>query len=107
MDYQYLPAILTAISAMLVAFGTGVKWVISRMDRQDAAEREWQTAERAKLESQFMARIETLEKNIENQEHELSRMRSELTAYVRHVGVLEGLLKANGIEVPPFIKAAV
>lgn len=106
MDYTHLPTILTALTATLVAFGGGIKWMLARMDNQDAAEREWQFKEREKLETQFNARITALERLIEGQDHELSRMRTELTAYVRHVGVLEGLLKANGIEAPLLIKPA-
>ena len=101
MDYTQLPAIIAAVTALIAAFGGGVKWMLSRMDRQDEAERAWQNAERDKLEKQFLARITALEQHITTQDAELVRMREELTKYVRHVGVLEGLLRANGIEVPP------
>ena len=105
MDYTQLPAIIAAITALIVAFGGGVKWMLARMDRQDLTERTWQTAEREKLERLFTAQIAALEANAKNQEAEITRMRKELTTYVRHVGVLEGLLRANGIEVPPLAKA--
>jgi len=104
MDYTHIPTILTALTATLVAFGGGIKWMLGRMDRQDAAERDWQAREREKLEAQFNARIVNLERMIEGQDQELGRMRMELTAYVRHVGVLEGFLKANGIEAPILVK---
>ena len=98
MNYENIPTIISAVMAVLVAFGAGIKWMLGRMDRQDATEREWQAAERAKLEVLFSARITSLERQIGGQETELHRMQSELTSYVRHVGVLEGLLKANGID---------
>ena len=104
MDFTNLPAILAAITAALVAFGGGIKWMLGRMDSQDAADRIWQTSERAKLEALFNARIDGLERHIALQDADLALMRSDLTSYVRHVGVLEGLLKANGIEAPALIK---
>ena len=104
MEYANFPAVLTALTAGLVAFGGGIKFMLTRMDRQDAEDREWQSREREKLEAQFNARIDALERMITGQDHELAAMRSELTAYVRHVGVLEGLLKANGIEAPLLVK---
>lgn len=106
MDSTNLPAVLAAITAAAVAFGGGVKWMLSRMDSQDAADRIWQTNEREKLEGQFNARIDALERHINLQDADLANMRTELTSYVRHVGVLEGLLKANGIEAPALIKHA-
>lgn len=104
MDYTQAPAIIAAVTALIVAFGGGVKWMLTRMDNQDAAERKWQTDEREKLEKQFLARIATMEAHIANQENQIEQMRNELTRYVRHVGVLEGLLRANGIEAPPLAK---
>lgn len=105
MDYTQIPAILAGVGTVLAALAGGAKWMLVRMDRNDAAEREWQVREREKLEKQFMERIEGLTRQIETQEGEIARMRSDLTMYVRHVGVLEGLLKANGIEAPPLVKA--
>lgn len=100
MDWSAFPAVLTAVTALLVAFGGGIRWMISRMDRQNADERAWQNSEREKLETQFKNRIEALEARITQQDHEIESTRTELRAYVRHVGVLEGLLKANGVDVP-------
>ena len=107
MDLTGVPAILSGLLAIGVAFAGGVKWMLMRMDRQDAAERTWQEAERKKLEALFAAQINGLEKQIDGQNTEIARLRGELTTYVRHVGVLEGLLKANGIEAPPIIKAVI
>lgn len=107
MNYEHLPTLIAAITAMLVAFGGGIRWMLSRVDKKDADERVWQNEERLKLETLFSARIDSLERQIAGQDTELSRMRSELTSYVRHVGVLEGLLKANGIEAPVLVKSVI
>lgn len=101
MDWTVIPAVVTALTGVLVAFGGGIKWVLSRMDRNSKDERTWQNAERAKLEAQFQERIAALEARITSQENEIENTRAELRGYVRHVGVLEGLLKAHGVEVPP------
>jgi len=107
MDLTGIPAILSGLLAVGVAFAGGVKWMLLRMDRQDAAERAWQDAERKKLEALFTAQINSLEKQVDGQMAEIARLRGELTTYVRHVGVLEGLLTANGIEAPPIMKAII
>ena len=101
MDWAVIPAVVTAFTGVLVAFGGGIKWMLSRMDRHSRDERDWQNAERAKLETQFMERINALESRIKSQQDEIESTRAELRGYVRHVGVLEGLLKAHGVEVPP------
>lgn len=106
MDYQYVPAILTAVTALVVTFGGGVKWMFSRMDRLDREEREWQARERAKLEAQFNERIAGLEALVNAQSGEIGRLREDLSRYVRHVGVLEGIMKANQIE-PPLLEPRV
>lgn len=95
------PAILTAFTGILVAFGGGIKWMLSRMDTHEQREREWLTQERTKLEAQFVERITALENRLLRQEREIETTRTELRAYVRHVGVLEGLLKAHSVEIPP------
>lgn len=101
MDYTQVPAILAGVGTVLAALAGGAKWMLVRMDNNDAAERAWQVEERAKLEAQFKLQIEALTRQIASQDTVIAMMRSDLTAYVRHVGVLEGLLKANGIEAPP------
>lgn len=104
MDLSGIPAILSGLLAVGVAFAGGVKWMLSCMDTQDALERTWADGERKKLEALFSAHIQGLEKQIDGQNAEIARLRGELTTYVRHVGVLEGLLKANGIEAPAIMK---
>ncbi len=100
MTWEYLPGVLTAITGVLVAFGGGVKWMLTRMDAHDHREREWQAQERSKLEEQFNQRISSLTDRVERQDAEIAATKSELRAYIRHVGILEGLLKANGVDVP-------
>lgn len=104
MDLTQLPAILAGVGAFLASMAGGAKWMLTRVDKKDAEERQWQVEERAKLETQFKLQIDSLIRQVENQESEIARVRSDLTMYVRHVGVLEGLLKANGIEAPPLVK---
>ncbi|AGH31483.1 hypothetical protein LOKG_00047 [Loktanella phage pCB2051-A] len=100
MDYQYWPAIITAISGILITFGAGAKWMISRQDQKAQLERERQDSERQKLELMMLQRISSLETTIGAQKEEIDRMRGQIASYSRHVGVLEGILVAKGIEVP-------
>jgi len=100
MEPQLFTAIITGITGLLVVFGGGAKWMLSRMDKNSADEREWQNAERQKLEVSFAERISALEQIIRSQNEEIGRMRNQVASYSRHVGVLEGILRAKGIEVP-------
>jgi hypothetical protein len=100
MDYQYLPAIMTAITGIFITFGAGAKWMISRQDAKAQIERERQDSERMKLELMMTQRIASLETTIGAQKEEIDRMRGQIASYSRHVGVLEGILVAKGIEVP-------
>lgn len=106
MEWAQLPAIIAAVSGVLVVFGAGIKFMLNRIDKNDADQKAWEANERAKLEKQFQDQIDTLKGEIAFNQAEIGRMRSDLTSYVRHVGVLEGLLKANGIEVPAFPRNA-
>lgn len=100
MDYTTLPAILTAVTALLVAFGGGIKWMLGRQDRHDERERQWQQDQRDKLEAQFSSQIHALTGRLNRQDEEITRLRTEIGLYSRHVGVLEGLLQAHEVEVP-------
>lgn len=92
-DLGSLPDLLIASVSVLAAAGSGIVWLIRRADRR-ASEFDWkQTSEREKLEKAFYAQIEMLK-------HDNSELRRDLTRYVRHVGILEGLLKAHGLDVP-------
>lgn len=85
----------------LTTLGGAVAWMITRMDTKNQAERAFATSEREKLEKLFNEQIETLQAQAEAQNTEIAQLRRELNIYVRHVGVLEGLLKAQGVEPPP------
>ena len=102
MEIGNIPAVIAAVTALLVAFGGGIKWMLSRQDTHDLREREWQSEERKKLEHQFNERITHLTERLENQTDEIGRLRAEMAAYMRQVGILEGMLGAHGVDIPPF-----
>ena len=81
-------------------FFAGMKFILNRIDRRAKREREWQRSERTKLETAFTSRIDTLEGVVTAQQQELRFLQGEVHRHIRHVGVLEGLLRANGIPVP-------
>ncbi len=93
--------------AILTLFGAGVKFILHRIDTRTRREREWQALERAKLEEAFTARINTLEGVVNAQQNEMLFLQGEIHRHIRHVGVLEGLLRANGIPVPAIEPVAV
>ena len=93
MDYGSLPEIIAAVTAMVVAFGAGIKWMLMWSDKKVHQVQE-------QLEKQYAERFATLEQRVQQQHDELSQQREDLARYLRHVGKLEGLLQANGIDVP-------
>lgn len=95
-----IAAAVAGITAIMASAGAGAKFILSRSDKNEEREREWQAQERAKLEAQFTARIDGLEARLAANETQLGETRQQLTMYVRHVGVLEGLLKAHDLDVP-------
>ena len=74
--------------------------MINRMDRKNVEEREFELEERQKLEKFFTDQIKALQEDVHSQSKEIVQLRRELSVYVRHVGVLEGLLKSKGVEPP-------
>ena len=82
--------------------------MLTRSDREIEKTREaleTRYGERAKvleveLQAQYAARFATLEERTSSQKTELDRQRAVLETYVRHVGVLEGVLTAHNIEYP-------
>jgi predicted RNase H-like nuclease (RuvC/YqgF family) len=101
MDLGTLPVIVTALTGLFVAFGGGIKWMLARQDTHDERERAWQSEERHKLEEQFRGQIDNLIRRLENQTQEVQNLRTEMSQYQRHVGILEGMLRAHGVDVPP------
>lgn len=104
MDPQVITAISAALVSVLMAVGGAIKWLLSRMDSKDTADREAQARERNILVADFQARISAMQAVLDRQAEQIDMLRGDLTKYVRHVGVLEGLLKANGIEVPQIVE---
>lgn len=94
MDLGSLPEIISGVTALLIAFGAGVRWMIVWSDRKVARVQE-------QLQQQYAERFAALEERVANQDREITHNRDALHRYLRHVGILEGLLRANGIEVPP------
>tara|TARA_R110000796_G_scaffold41118_4_gene101497 strand:- start:728 stop:1039 length:312 start_codon:yes stop_codon:yes gene_type:complete len=93
MEYGSLPELITGFTALILAFGGGIRWMISWSDKKLAAVQ-------AQLELQYTSRFAMLEERVNNQEREIQQNREDLARYLRHVGKLEGLLTANGIEPP-------
>ena len=101
MDPEALKDLIPLFIAVLTTLGGAVVWIFNRMDAKNHEEREFEVAERAKLEKLLTEQIQTLQTQVHNQNAEIDQLRRELNVYVRHVGVLEGLLKSKGVEPPP------
>lgn len=93
MDYGSLPEILTGFTALVIAFGGGIRWMISWSDKKVQRVQD-------QLTKQYTERFAALEERVTNQEREIQQNREDLARYLRHIGKLEGLMTANGIEVP-------
>jgi len=100
MDLSTLKEMFPLFLTGMVTLGGSVAWVLNRMDAKNINEREFEQNERNKLEKFFTDQIATLQSEIHNQNIEIIQLRRELNTYVRHVGVLEGLLHANKIDFP-------
>lgn len=96
---ELVPLLLTGFTAL----GGAIVWIFNRMDAKNAKEREFQKEEREKLEKLMKEQIDTLQAEVHSQNAEILQLRRELNTYVRHVGVLEGLLKSKGVEPPPLL----
>lgn len=103
MDIEFLKTMVPLLLTGLTTLGGAVAWLINRMDRKAREERKAEKEEREKLEKLFSSQIEDLQNEIHSQNQQINRLRYELTVYVRHVGILEGLLKAHGIDPPTII----
>lgn len=82
---EYLPELLMAFVALLTALGGGIAWV-------------WQRVE--KIISDLKRKIDILEQKTADQAEQIFQVREENLRYARYVGVLIGIMTANGIEVP-------
>lgn len=86
--------------AGMTTLGAAIVWIFNRMDAKNLKEREFELVERNKLEKFFADQISALQAEVHSQNNEIIQLRRELNTYVRHVGVLEGLLHANKIDFP-------
>lgn len=103
MNLTELKELIPLFIAGLTTLGGAVAWLLTRMDAKNVKEREFEQAERVKLEKLFSDQIAALQAEVHSQNAEIVQLRRELNTYVRHVGVLEGLLKSQGVEPPPLI----
>ena len=103
MEMEALKDLIPLFIAGATTLGGAVAWLLTRMDAKNIKEREFEQAERTKLEEFFSERINALQAEIHSQNQEITQLRRELNTYVRHVGVLEGLLKSKGVEPPPLV----
>ncbi len=103
MEIETLKDLIPLFIAGATTLGGAVAWLLTRMDAKNIKEREFEQAERAKLEKLFTEQINALQAEVHSQNQEIGQLRRELSIYVRHVGVLEGLLKSKGVEPPPLL----
>ena len=103
MEMGALKDLIPLFIAVATTLGGAGAWLLTRMDAKDIKEREFEQAERAKLEKFFSEQINALQAEVHSQNQEIIQLRRELNTYVRHVGVLEGLLKSKGVEPPPLV----
>jgi len=93
MDTGSLPELITVFTGLVIAFGGGIRWMISWSDKKVQRVQE-------ELSKLYAERFAALEERVSNQETEIQQNREDLARYLRHVGKLEGLLTAHGIDVP-------
>lgn len=100
MQLAELKELIPLFLAGLTTLGGSIVWIFNRMDSKNQAERQYELTERNKLEKFFSDQIAALQVEVREQNAEIVQLRRELNTYVRHVGVLEGLLHANKIDFP-------
>lgn len=103
MEIESLKDLFPLLVSGAATLGGAVAWLLTRMDAKNIKEREFEQSERTKLEKFFTEQINALQAEVHSQNQEIGQLRRELNTYVRHVGVLEGLLKSKGVEPPPLI----
>jgi len=97
-------AILGAFVTVVLAAGATTRWLVSRMDRMHGDDRRWDKEARDSLEVKFNAELKSIqgqfEAQIRQQGLEVDFLKTELHRYIKHVGVLEGILKSHDIDIP-------
>ncbi len=92
--------LIVAATGLLVAFGGVIRFVLWRIDRVAVRERLVQKTERELLQATLQGRIDALDRAVSEAAAENRFLRAELHRYARHVGILEGLMRANHLEPP-------
>lgn len=95
-----LTELLVAATGLLVALGGVVRFIFWRIDRVATRERLAQKSERDLLQAHLQGRIDGLDRLVSEAAQENRFLRAELHRYARHVGILEGLMRANHLEPP-------
>lgn len=95
-----MPELVAAGLALMAAIGGALRYVITRMDAQAQLEREEQSKERDRLVASWNEKFALVQSQLNTTLEELGRLRRNNERYVRHVGALEGIMRAKGIEVP-------
>ncbi len=94
---QGMAAIIAALAGPVAAIGLGIKWVLKRMDRRADLIEERQNS----LHREFRR---VLEERIVDQAHRILVLERTLDRYMHHVGVLETMMRAQDMDVPPMRK---
>lgn len=101
----------TFIVGLTAALGGASRWLISRMDRMHERDQKFDQTARDKLEAAFAEKMERMEagfgaemkamrETIAAQKDEVRFLQAELHRYIKHVGILEGVLKSHKIDIP-------
>lgn len=99
------------LATIFIAAGTVIRWLVTRMDKMHGADRQWDQDARdrlvtdfeqrlAALNAKFEAENKALQRTIAGQRDEVRFLQAELHRYIKHVGILEGILKSHSIEIP-------
>lgn len=93
MEATSLAEIILAISGASATVGMGVRWLLAFSEKRVSAVQD-------RLEKQYAERFQSSDELLAQLRKELEQCRRDLASYHRHVGRMEGLLLANGVEVP-------
>lgn len=101
MNFESLPAILTAIGVFLTTIGMGGKWVIQRVEEQVKAAAEKEEIARTELSKRLNREIDDLREQIKEYKAMLKDAAARETLYMRRVMTLEHLFNQHpGIVIP-------
>ncbi len=116
-----LTEIVAAIVALGTLFGGSLKYLLDRVSRRQEALERAQDEERTRQEAERIrheVKVETerlrweqvmndqlseLRREVRQQDHQISDLRTLADAYLRHIMALEGLMRSQGIQIPQFV----